>query len=321
MTGFAAVAVGRRVLSAEASALEAQAQALDQTFAQAVDVLFAAEGRIILTGVGKSGHVARKIASTFASTGSQALFVHAAEASHGDLGMIGPSDAIVALSKSGEIRELSDVLVYAKRFRIPLIAITAEPGSTLGRAADVVLTLVDAAEATAEVSAPTTSTTLQIALGDALAVALLERRGFKPTDFRVFHPGGTLGAMLRTVGDLMHGGDELPLVAATTPMPEALLVMTERRWGILGVTGPDGSLLGAITDGDLRRHLDGLLSHTAGDVMTPGPRKTVPPQMLASEALALMSDPAPAVTVLFVVASGRPVGIVHVHDLLRAGVM
>lgn len=316
-----AIAVGRRVLAAEAEALKLQAAALDADFAKAVDILFGAKGRIICTGMGKSGHVARKIAATFASTGSSAFFVHPAEASHGDLGMIGEGDVILGLSKSGEVRELADVLAYATRFRIPLIAITAKEDSALGRAADVVLKLADAAEATSEVNAPTTSTTLQIALGDALAVALLERRGFKPQDFHVFHPGGKLGAMLRTTGDLMHAGDELPLVTPETPMREALLEMTGKRFGIVGVTDASGRLVGAITDGDLRRHSEGLLDHTAGEVMTPGPKKAVPPDMLASEALAMMSDPPPSVTVLFVVDDGRPVGILHVHDILRAGVM
>jgi len=326
MSDFDAIAVGRRVLAAEADALRAQAESLGPPFTQAVDRLFAAQsstqaGRIVCTGMGKSGHVARKIAATFASTGSPAFFVHPAEASHGDLGMIGPQDVIIALSKSGEVRELADVIAYATRFAIPLVAITAEPASALGQAADVVLQLAASAEATAEVNAPTTSTTLQLALGDALAVALLERRGFKPQDFHVFHPGGKIGAMLATVGDLMHGAAELPLVSAATRMEDALLVMTEKRWGIVGVTAEDGRLEGAITDGDLRRHIDGLMSHTAGEVMTAGPKKTAPATMLASEALALMSDPQPAVTVLFVVDGGKPVGILHIHDLLRAGVM
>jgi arabinose-5-phosphate isomerase len=321
MSDFDAVAVGRRVLATEAEALSQMGAALGDSFSRAVEALFEAKGRIVLTGIGKSGHVARKIAATLASTGSVAMFVHATEASHGDLGMIGADDAILALSKTGETRELADVIAYAARFHIPLIAMTAAPDSALGRAADIVLTLPDAPEATDALNAPTTSTTLQIALGDALAVALLERRGFTAKDFRTFHPGGKLGAMLRTVGDLMHGADELPLVAEATPMAQALLVMTEKRWGIVGVQGPDGRLLGAITDGDLRRHLDGLTSHTAGQVMTPGPKKTVPRAMLASEALALMSDPPPAVTVLFVVEDDRPLGILHVHDLLRAGVM
>jgi arabinose-5-phosphate isomerase len=321
MSDFDAIAVGRRVLAAEAGALSAQGTALDDRFVRAVDLLFAARGRIICTGIGKSGHVARKIAATFASTGAPAMFVHANEASHGDLGMIGTDDAILALSKSGENRELADVLAYAKRFHIPLIALTARPESALGTAADVVLQLVDAPEAADELNAPTTSTTLQIALGDALAVALLERRGFKPSDFHVFHPGGKLGAMLKTVGDLMHRAEELPLAPRGLSMPDAVAIMTAKNWGILGVVDSGGKLVGAITDGDLRRNMQGLMDHTVDQVMTPGPRKIVPAGMLASEALALMSDPPPRVTVLFVVEDGRPVGLLQVHDLVNAGVM
>lgn len=321
MTAKDTIAVGRRVLETEADGLKRLAAALDETFAQAVETLFAAQGRIVCTGMGKSGHVARKIAATLASTGSAAMFVHPSEASHGDLGMIGAGDVILALSKTGETRELADVIAYAARFDIPLIGITTAADSALGLASDLVLRLPDAPEATDAVNAPTTSTTLQMALGDALAVALLERRGFRPQDFKVFHPGGKLGAMLRTAKDLMHGREELPLVAPETPMRQALLVMTQMRWGIVGVTAPDGRLLGAITDGDLRRHIDGLLDRTAGEVMTPGPKKVAPATMLAGEALALMSDPQPAVTVLFVVEDGKPLGILHVHDLLRAGVM
>ena len=315
------IAVGRRVLETEAEALARMAADLGEPFAQAVEALFTARGRIVCTGIGKSGHVARKIAATLASTGSAAMFVHPSEASHGDLGMIGQDDVILALSKTGETRELADVIAYAARFAIPLIAVTAAADGTLARAADIVLLLPDAPEATDAVNAPTTSTTLQIAMGDALAVALLERRGFRPQDFKVLHPGGKLGAMLRTAADLMHGREELPLVAPETPMRQALLVMTQMRWGIVGVVDPQGRLLGAITDGDLRRHIEGLLDHTAGEVMTPGPKKTAPPGMLAGEALARMSDPPPAVTVLFVVDDGKPIGILHVHDLLRAGVM
>jgi arabinose-5-phosphate isomerase len=320
MTDFDAIAVGRRVLTAEADALKLQADTLGEAFAKAVDLLFAAKGRIICTGIGKSGHVAKKIAATFASTGAPAFFVHANEASHGDLGMIADGDVILALSKSGQNQELADVLAYSRRFHIPLIALTAAPDSPLGLASDVVLQLADAAEVTADVKAPTTSTTLQIALGDALAVSLLERRGFTAKDFKTFHPGGKLGAMLRTVGDLMHGREELPLVSTDTPMTEALIVMTGKAFGIVGVTGPDGALQGVITDGDLRRHIDGLMSHTAGEVMTPGPKKSAPPGMLASEALSLMSDPLPMVTVLFVIDAGKPVGILRIHDLIRAGV-
>ncbi|MDR6626963.1 KpsF/GutQ family sugar-phosphate isomerase [Caulobacter segnis] len=318
MSAFDAIAVGRRVLNVEADALRTLSQSLDNAFVQAVETLFNAKGRIVCTGMGKSGHVARKIAATLASTGAQAMFVHPAEASHGDLGMIGPDDVILALSKSGEARELSDVIAYAKRFSIPLIAMTAVEGSQLGRGGDVVLRLPDAPEATAEVNAPTTSTTLQIALGDAIAVALLERRGFTASDFRVFHPGGKLGAMLRTVADLMHGGEELPLIGADAPMPDALLVMSEKRFGAVGVVESDGRLAGLITDGDLRRHMDGLLRHTAGEVMTRAPL-VIAPGALAAEALKLMNDR--RITVLFVVEAERPVGVLHVHDLLRAGVI
>jgi arabinose-5-phosphate isomerase len=320
MKPFDATDVGRRVLTVEADALSGLAAALDARFNAAVETLFGAAGKIVCTGMGKSGHVARKIAATLASTGSPALFVHPAEASHGDLGMIGPGDVVLALSKSGEVRELADIVAYAKRFDIPLLAMTAAPASALGRAADILLLLPDAPEATPEINAPTTSTTLQMALGDALAVALLERRGFTAGDFRVFHPGGRLGAMLRTVGDLMHGAHEIPLVAPEAPMREALLVMTEKRFGCVGVVSDDGRLAGIITDGDLRRHIDGLFDRTAGEVMTASP-KTASPGALAAEALKRMTETAPASTVLFVVQDERPVGILHIHDLVRAGVI
>jgi arabinose-5-phosphate isomerase len=318
MSAFDAIAVGQRVLTAEAQALALLSASLDESFVRAVETLFDAKGRVVCTGIGKSGHVARKIAATLASTGSPAMFVHAAEASHGDLGMIGQGDVVLALSKSGEARELSDTLAYAKRFSIPIIAVTAVADSQLGRAGDILLLLPDAPEATSEVSAPTTSTTLQMALGDALAVALLERRGFTATDFRVFHPGGKLGSMLRTVGDLMHGEGELPLTREAAPMPEALLEMSEKRFGAVGVVAPDGTLSGLITDGDLRRHMDGLMGHVASEVMTRAPL-TITPGALAAEALKLMNER--RITVLFVVDENRPVGILHVHDLLRAGVM
>jgi arabinose-5-phosphate isomerase len=317
MTAESILAVGRRVLDQESAALAELSAGLGEPFVRAVETLFDAKGRIILTGVGKSGHVARKIAATMASTGSSAIFVHAAEASHGDLGMVSANDVILALSKSGEAKELADVLAYAKRFSIPVIAMTARADSALGRAADILLLLPDAPEATPEVSAPTTSTTLQIGLGDALAVALLERRGFTPENFRVYHPGGKLGALLTTARDLMHSGEELPLVPPQTVMSDALIVMTQKRFGCVGVVDGEGRLCGAITDGDLRRHIDGLLEHTAQDVMTRDP-KVVSPDTLAGEALALMQG---RITVLFVVEDAKPVGILHVHDLLRAGVI
>ena len=320
MSGFDAIAVARRVLGVEAQALSDLAEGLDPRFAEAVETMFGAAGKVVCTGMGKSGHVARKIAATMASTGTPAVFVQPAEASHGDLGMIELGDVVLALSKSGEARELADILAYAKRFSIPLVAMTEAPNSALGRAADLVLLLPAAPEATADLNAPTTSTTLQLALGDALAVALLERRGFTAGDFRMFHPGGKLGAMLRTVADLMHGPGELPLVTPEAPMREALLVMTEKRFGAVGVVGADGALLGIITDGDIRRHIDGLFDRSAGEVMTAGP-KTAPPTMLAAEALKNMTETPPSTTVLFVVENARPVGILHIHDLVRAGVI
>ena len=320
MSGIDTIAVGRRVLRVEADALTRLGDSLGAAFVDAVETLAAAKGRIVCTGVGKSGHVGRKIAATLASTGAPALFVHSGEASHGDLGMIGAGDVVLALSNSGETRELADIIAYAKRFSIPLVAISAVAASALGRAADILLLLPDAPEATDALNAPTTSTTLQIALGDALAVALLERRGFTPTDFSVFHPGGKLGAMLRTVGDLMHGADEIPLVGPDETMPEAIVVMSQKRFGCVGVCDDGGRLIGVITDGDLRRHFDGLAGDTAGEVMTRTP-KTASPGMLAAEALKLMTDVAPPSTVLFVVENDRPIGILNVHDLLRAGVM
>jgi len=320
LTDFDAIGVGRRVLSVEADALKTMAEALDDTFAQAVEILFAARGRIVCTGVGKSGHVGRKIASTLASTGTPAMWVHATEASHGDLGMIGADDVVLAVSKTGETRELADIITYARRFSIPLIAMTAVARSALGRSADVVLVIPNSNEAADKLNAPTTSTTLQIALGDALAVALLERRGFTPDQFGVLHPGGKLGAMLRTVGDIMHGVGDLPIVGPETPMREAILELSAKRFGCVGVCDAEGRLLGIITDGDLRRKIDGLMDHRAGEVMTHGP-KTVPRGMLAAEALKHMTDTPPPTTVLFVVENEKPVGILHVHDLLRAGVM
>ena len=320
MTGFDAIEVGRRVLAVEAQALGQLADGLGEAFAASVETLFAAKGRIVCTGVGKSGHVGRKVAATLASTGTPAMFVHATEASHGDLGMIGAGDVVLALSKTGETRELADIIAYSKRFSIPLIAITAVAASALARAADITLLLPPAEEAAAQLNAPTTSTTLQMALGDALAVALLERRGFTPDEFGVLHPGGKLGAMLRTVADLMHGPGELPLVAPEETMPETIVVMSQKRFGCVGVCDKGGRLIGVITDGDLRRHFDGLAGDTAGEVMTRTP-KTAPPQMLAAEALKLMTDVAPPSTVLFVVEDDKPIGILNVHDLLRAGVM
>jgi arabinose-5-phosphate isomerase len=308
---------GRRVIRREAGALEQLAVALDENFAKAVGLLMAAKGRVIVSGMGKSGHIARKIAATFASTGTPAHFVHPAEASHGDLGMVAEGDVLIVLSNSGETPELADILAHAKRFGIPLIGVASREGSTLMRQATVGILLPQVPEACEKGIVPTTSTTMTLALGDALAIALMEHRAFTPDHFRMFHPGGKLGARLLKVQDLMH--QEPPLVAETMPMGEALLEITRRGYGVVGVTDAKGDLAGIITDGDLRRHLDGLLTHVAGEVMTPNPR-TIGPDALAGEALALMNDR--KITCLLVTApeSRRAVGILHVHDCLRAGV-
>ncbi len=311
----------RRVLRLEAEGIEALAAALDGAFAVAVDRLANVTGRIIVTGIGKSGHIARKIAATFASTGSPAYFVHPTEASHGDLGMITPADAVIVISNSGETEEIRNLLEYSRRFSIPTVAITARGSSTLAESADVLLLLPPVPEACPMGLAPTTSTTVCMALGDALAVALLERKGFSAQDFRILHPGGKLGASLLRVSDLMHTDDEVPLAGPDTPMSEAIVTMTAKRKGCVGII-ETGRLVGIITDGDLRRHMDaGLLTRSAGDLMTRNPR-TIRPQALAAEAVALMSQR--EITSLFVIdrdgQSEDLVGIIHMHDCLKAGV-
>ncbi len=317
--GRADLAVARRVLRAEIRGLESLAEALDLSFEKAVDACAAAPGRIIVTGLGKSGHVARKIAATLASTGTPAQFVHPVEASHGDLGMIGSPDVILGLSNSGETTEFADIVAYSRRFDIPLIVITRGMRSTLASAADIVLLLPDAAEACPMGLAPTTSTTMMMALGDALALALLERKGFSSTDFRLFHPGGRLGRQLLRVCDIMHEKGEVPLVLPADRMSEAILVMTAKSFGCVGVCEPDGRLIGVITDGDLRRHMgDALLGKSVRAVMHQTP-KTITAAALAADALGLMNRF--AITSLFVVDEGdRPIGFLHMHDCLRAGV-
>jgi arabinose-5-phosphate isomerase len=308
---------GKRVIRREAEALTALADALGSGFSDAVGLLMAAEGRVIVSGMGKSGHIARKIAATFASTGTPAHFVHPAEASHGDLGMVARGDVLIVLSNSGETPELADILDHAKRFAIPLIGVAGRAGSTLLRQSDVALLLPQVPEACETGIVPTTSTTMTLALGDALAIALMEHRAFTPEHFRMFHPGGKLGARLLRVRDLMHTNP--PLVPEGMEMGEVLLAITRSGFGVVGVTNAGGKLAGIITDGDLRRHLDGLLSRTAGEVMTQGPR-TIGPDALAGEALALMNDR--KITCLLVTEGDRDVtGILHVHDCLRAGVV
>lgn len=320
----AAIATGRRVLQIEGAALQQFALQLGESFADAVELILSIRGRVICSGMGKSGHVARKIAATLASTGTPAFFVHPAEASHGDLGMFTSDDVALVLSNSGETRELSDVIAHCKRFSIPVIGVASRESSTLLRAANIALKLPEAEEACVVGLAPTTSTTLTMALGDALAVSLMERRDFTPERFRDFHPGGKLGAQLVQVRDIMSIGSAMPLVAENAKMSEALLVMSEKGFGVAGTIDDHGCLTGVITDGDLRRNMDGLLSRRAIDVATRHPR-SIGPGALAQEALALMNAPDSRITVLFVVdpdapRPSAPLGILHVHDCLRAGV-
>lgn len=324
MADSADLEVARRVLNVEAEALQMLAGGLEDHFVEAVDQLAAVEGRVVVTGMGKSGHVARKIAATLASTGTPAQFVHPGEASHGDLGMITAADAVIALSNSGNTLELSDIITFAKRFAIPLIAMTAKSESALAEAASVPLILPPAQEACPMGLAPTTSTTMMIALGDALAVALLERKSFSASDFRLLHPGGALGKKLLWVTDLMHDGKDLPLCTPDTVMSEAILTMTECRFGCVGVVDEAGDLIGIITDGDLRRHMDqSLLTLRARDIMTSSPR-TIRSNALAAEAVAYMNTSDPPFLCVFVVDEAapaeKPIGILHMHDCLRAGV-
>jgi arabinose-5-phosphate isomerase len=310
-----------RTLDAEAGGVAALSAAirgaLGEPFAAAIGLIAKAQGRLIVTGMGKSGHIGRKIAATFASTGTPAYFVHPGEASHGDLGMITKDDVIMALSWSGETAELKDLIDYSRRFRAGLIAVTAEATSTLAKAADVVLLLPQAREACPHNLAPTTSSLMQLALGDALAVALLESRGFTALDFRGLHPGGRLGAKLKFIRDVMHSGAALPLAATGTTMADAIVVMTAKGFGCVGIT-EGARLAGIITDGDLRRHMGpDLLAAKVEDVMTRNP-KTVAGDQLVSEALELLNSS--KITAVFVVDNGAPAGIVHLHDLLRAGV-
>jgi len=314
------IEVARRVLRLEAEGLDALSAALDDAFVHAVDTLAGVRGRVIISGMGKSGHIARKIAATMASTGTPAMFVHPGEASHGDLGMITTDDAVLILSNSGKTPELADIVAYTRRHAIPLIAIVGRSPSPLGDAADITLVLPPTPEACPMGLAPTTSTTVTLALGDALAVALLERLGFSSDQFQDLHPGGHLGSSLTRISDIMHSGDAVPLTGPEALMSEVLIVMSSKSFGCVGVV-EDGVLAGVITDGDLRRHMsDEFLTKTAADVMTPGPQ-TIRPEALAAEAVGRMSSG--NITSLFVVeaqGAGQIVGIVHLHDCLRAGV-
>jgi arabinose-5-phosphate isomerase len=312
------LAAARRVLTTAAEALAALAGALDGDFSHAVGLMLAAKGRVIVSGMGKSGHVARKIAATLSSTGTPAYFVHPAEASHGDMGAITRQDVLLLLSWGGETAELSDLITYAKRHRIPIIAIGANADSTLVKAADVKLLLPRAPEACPMGMAPTTSTTMMLSLGDALAVALMERKGFSADQYRDFHPGGSLGRALIRVSDLMHAGDAVPLAEPDTAVPELLLTMASGRLGCVGIVDASGALAGIVTDGDIRRHAAGIEHRKASEVMTVNP-KIAHPDQLAAEALALMTEM--KITQLFVLAedSAAPLGVIHIHDCLRAG--
>ncbi|MFH5925665.1 KpsF/GutQ family sugar-phosphate isomerase [Roseomonas xinghualingensis] len=317
-----ALDAARRTLSLEAEGLVALRAALDgelgAAFDRAASAIGEASGRVIVTGMGKSGHVGRKIAATLASTGTPAYFVHPAEASHGDLGMIGDNDVVVALSWSGEAPELADLIAYTRRWGVTLIAITSRAGSALGAAADIPLILPTMPEACPNGLAPTTSTTMQMAIGDALAVTLLSRRAFSAQDFRRFHPGGKLGSQLRKVRDVMHGGEAVPIVPEDATLSLAIMEMTGKRFGITAVVNAEGRLVGAVTDGDLRRTFQaGFKDGPVRDAMSRNPR-TIGPDALAEEALALMNER--RITSLFVLEQDRPAGILHLHDLLRIGV-
>ncbi|MEM9839796.1 MAG: KpsF/GutQ family sugar-phosphate isomerase [Pseudomonadota bacterium] len=317
-------AVAAKAVRIEVKGLEQLADALapDTPLAgameQAVRAIRAAEGRVVVTGMGKSGHVARKIAATLASTGQPASYVHPGEASHGDLGMVEDRDVVMALSNSGETPELSDIIAYTHRFSIPLIGLTSRADSSLGKAATIKLIAPQVEEACPETSAPTTSTTVAMALGDALAMALLEARGFTASDFKTYHPGGKLGAQLRRVADLLPEDREVPLVREGADMRHAIEVMSDAGMGCVGIEGDDGRLVGIITDGDLRRHAGDIPGAKVEDVMSRNPR-TVTPQTMAGEALGFITKK--EITALFVVEDGRPVSVLHVHDLLRQGVL
>ena len=316
------IASARRTLQIEADGLKHLSASFDgplgAAFVSAVETIENAGGRVIVCGIGKSGHIARKMASTLSSTGTAAYYVHPTEASHGDLGMIVPDDVLLIISNSGETAELRDILSYSRRFAVPLIALTSKPDSALGTAADIVLELPRHAEACPNGLAPTTSTTLQVALGDALAIALLENKGFSTKDFKVLHPGGRLGASLSYVRDIMHGMTELPLVRPETVMTDTLVVMTSKRFGCAGVIDEEGNLVGVITDGDLRRHMkNNLLGNNAGTVMTPSP-VVASPDDLASAVLEMLNSR--KITSLFVTEQNKPIGIIHIHDILRVGV-
>ena len=306
------------VLGNEAAAIQALVSCLDETFIKVIDRALSIKGRLIITGMGKSGHIAKKISATLSSTGQPSLFVHPAEASHGDMGMIVEDDMVIALSNSGETHELANIIEYTRRFRIPLVGMTRDGTSSLSRVADYSLVIPNYPEACVIGLAPTTSTTMMLVLGDAIAVTLLKARGFTTSDFRVYHPGGNLGIRLKKVSENMHSGNALPLVNTTTLMSDVIVTMSVKGFGCIGVVDNNNHLLGIITDGDLRRHMHpALLEQKAGDIMTVNPT-TIEQTMLMNEALAIINES--KITALFVVENSRPIGIIHIHDFLRAGI-
>ncbi|MBE6459092.1 MAG: KpsF/GutQ family sugar-phosphate isomerase [Alphaproteobacteria bacterium] len=314
------ISCAKRTIDKEVEALRTMEKELDNSLSEALDLMQNAKGRVIVTGMGKSGHIARKIAATLASTGTPSFFVHPGEASHGDLGMLTENDVVLAISNGGESRELSDIILYCKRYGIPLVAMTKNPTSSLGKAGDILLKLPDNGEACPLGLAPTSSTTATLVLGDVIAVCLMERKGFSQVDYKKRHPGGKLGAILQKVSDLMHTGDEIPLVVEEASMQEVLLTMTSKMLGCVGIVNDKGELIGIITDGDLRRCMSSdILTRKASSVMTQNP-KVIAPDVLAAEALNTMNNTGKGITQLFVVQDKKPIGIIHIHDCLRVGV-
>lgn len=313
----------RRTIDKEVDALRIMESELDASLTEALDMIQAAKGRVIVTGMGKSGHIGKKIAATLASTGTPSFFVHPAEASHGDLGMLTDDDVVLAISNGGESKELSDVLIYCKRYGIPLISMTKNPDSTLGKAGNIILRLPDAGEACPLGMAPTSSTTATLVLGDILAIALMERKGFSKNNYKQRHPGGKLGALLQKVSDLMHRGDEMPILNEHAALRQIILTMSSKMLGCVGIVNEDGELSGMITDGDLRRAMvnsldNDLFEKNAEDIMTKNP-KTTSPDTLVAEAVNIMNNTGKGITQLFVIENNKPIGVIHMHDCLRAG--
>lgn len=314
------IEIAKQTIEGEIEALKAMETGLDETLTKALDIMQNTKGRVIITGMGKSGHIGRKIAATLASTGTPSFFLHPGEASHGDLGMVTKDDTVLAISNSGESKELSDILVYCRRFDIPLIALTKNPQSSLGKNSNLVLILPQNKEACPLGLAPTSSTTATLVMGDVLASGLMVRKGFTEEDFHIRHPGGKLGSILRHVSDIMHTGDEMPLIKDTAIMQDALIKMSEKMLGCVGILDNNGDLIGMITDGDLRRWMaPNLIEETVTKVMTKNPR-TITPDALIAEAVNVMNTTGRGITNMFVVDGKKPVGIIHIHDCLKAGV-